>query len=118
MWRLLQLVFAVLFVFATAVQYNDPDPLRWMAIYGAAAAISGAAALRRVRWQVPAAVAVVALLWAATLVPAVARNPQSGGLFNEWGMASISVEEGREMYGLAIVAAWMSATAIHERRRR
>ena len=24
---------AVLFLFAVAVQYNDPDPLRWMVIY-------------------------------------------------------------------------------------
>jgi hypothetical protein len=27
---------AVLFLVAAAVQYNDPDPLRWMAIYGLA----------------------------------------------------------------------------------
>ena len=27
---------AVLFLIAAALQYNDPDPLRWMAIYGLA----------------------------------------------------------------------------------
>ncbi len=118
MWRILHLSFAVLLLLAVAVQYNDPDPLRWMAMYGSAAVISAMAAFRRVPWVWPALVALVALAWAATLLPAVARNPQGGGLFDQWGMANIGIEEGRELYGLAIVAAWMFATAVHERRRR
>lgn len=35
--RILSLVFAVLFVWAGILQYNDPDALLWYAIYGVAA---------------------------------------------------------------------------------
>lgn len=31
---LLLTLFAAYFTFAAAVQYNDPDPLHWMALYG------------------------------------------------------------------------------------
>lgn len=33
MWRLLNLFFAALFLFGAVVQLNDPDPVRWVAIY-------------------------------------------------------------------------------------
>jgi hypothetical protein len=32
-------------------------------------------------------------------------------LFAEWEMRDVRVEEAREMYGLAIVAAWMTVIA-------
>ncbi|MEO7822999.1 MAG: transmembrane 220 family protein, partial [Gemmatimonadaceae bacterium] len=37
----------LMFVFSTAVQLNDPDPLAWMAIYAAAAAVCGLEIRRR-----------------------------------------------------------------------
>jgi Transmembrane family 220, helix len=35
-YRVINWVMAVLFLFAAVVQYNDPDPVRWMAMYLAA----------------------------------------------------------------------------------
>lgn len=100
-------VMAALFVFAVIVQHNDPDPVRWMAIYGAAAAVSAVfAAGRRPRWP-PALVGAAALGWGATLVPRVASLPP-GQLFSSWGMTGAAMEEGRELGGLVIVALWMS----------
>jgi aminopeptidase N len=116
MWRILNGVLALLFLFAVAVQYNDPDPVRWMAIYGAAAAACVAAMMRRLPWPMPAAIAMIALVWAATLVPEVARLEGTGGLFREWGMANVGIEEGRELYGLLIVFVWMTVLAIGSRR--
>lgn len=100
---------AALFLFAAAVQYNDPDPLRWMAIYGLAAlACVLFLAGRPPRWA-PALVGVVALAWAGTLAPGVVGRVSIGELFQSYRMLSEPVEEAREMGGLLIVAAWMGA---------
>ena len=40
MFKILSLVFTLLFIWAAYVQYNDPDALLWYAIYGVAAAAS------------------------------------------------------------------------------
>jgi hypothetical protein len=34
LFRVANAVMTLLFLVATFVQYNDPDPIRWMAIYG------------------------------------------------------------------------------------
>ena len=47
-------VMAVLFAFAAAVQYNDPDPLRWMAMYGLAMLACGLALAGRLPRLLPA----------------------------------------------------------------
>jgi hypothetical protein len=111
-------VMAALFVFAAAVQYNDPDPLRWMAIYLAAAAACVLAVLRRLPRWLPIVVGLAALAWAATLSPHVLGRVGMGELVQAWEMKDVRVEEGREMYGLLIVAGWMAVLALAGWRRR
>ena len=36
-WKVADALFLLMFVFSVVVQVNDPDPLAWMAMYGAAA---------------------------------------------------------------------------------
>jgi hypothetical protein len=103
---------AALFVFAAAVQYNDPDPLRWMAIYLAAAAACVLAVLRRLPRWLPIVVGLAALVWAATLSPHVLGRVRMGEMVQAWEMKDVRVEEGREMYGLLIVAGWMAVLAL------
>lgn len=105
--RVSTVVMGLLFLLALVAQYNDPDPLGWMAIYGAAAVaclllLGG----RLPRW-LPAFVGLVALIWAATLAPGVVGRVAPGDLFREVTMASPAIEEAREMIGLLIVASWM-----------
>ena len=110
--RALHGLFALLFLFGAAVQFNDPDPLGWAAIYLAAAINSGLAALGRAPWIGATAVLVVALAWAATLAPAVVGKVPFSSMFGDWEMAITGVEESREMYGLVIIAAWMAVVAM------
>jgi hypothetical protein len=56
------------------------------------------------------AVALIALVWAASLYFG-ARDVPISSLFAEWEMRDVRVEEAREMYGLAIVAVWMIVIA-------
>jgi len=100
---------ALLFVFAAAVQYNDPDPIRWMAIYGAAAIVSGWAAWRLAGLPsfAPGLVGLAALVWACTIAPRALGKVSPLAMFQSWEMKNAVIEENREMFGLLIVAAWM-----------
>lgn len=110
---------AAAFLFSVAVQYNDPDPLRWMAIYGAAAMVCVLAVAGRERWLVSAVIGLVALGWALTLMPDVIGKVRFGELFEAFEMKDERVEVAREMGGLLIVAFWMAVvTAVSLRRRR
>jgi Transmembrane family 220, helix len=118
MMRLAHAVMALLFFFGAAVQWNDPDPARWMAIYLGAGVACLLAALRRGHWVLPAAVGLAALVWAATLAPSVLGKVEPTELVGDWEMKDARVEIGREMYGLLIIAAWMGVTVVTERGRR
>ncbi len=102
----------VVFVFSVAVQYNDPDPIRWMTIYGLAALCCIWSFLGRLAWYFPAAVGVVALLWASLLAPSVIGQTSFSEMFGSIGMINLAVEEAREMMGLLIVAFWMAVLAV------
>lgn len=102
----------VLFLIAAVLQYNDPDPLRWMAIYGLAALACLLALAGWLPRPLSALVGLAALAWAATLAPAVVGRVSIGELFESFTMKSQSVEEAREMGGLLVVAAWMAVLAL------
>jgi hypothetical protein len=110
--------FAALFLFGAAVQYNDPDPLRWIAIYFAAAVTAALAALDRARWPLAAAVGAIALVWAAVLAPRGIGAVAPRELVAAWEMKDECVEVGREDYGLLIIAVWMAVIAVLDWRRR
>jgi hypothetical protein len=116
--RVVNAVMAVLFLLGLAVQYNDPDPWRWVAIYGAAA-VACVLAIRGTlpRW-LPLAVAVVAAAWAGLLAPHVVGRVAPAELFREIGMDSVEIEEAREMVGLLLIALWMAVLAYASRVRR
>ena len=118
MLRLLSGAMAVLFFFGAAVQYNDPDPLRWIAIYAAAGVVCALAAMARLHWWLAAAVGMVALVWAVTLAPRAFPNVRILEMFSAWEMENQRIEEAREMYGLLMIALYMSVLAITAGRRR
>jgi len=92
----LNLVVAAFFVLFTLVQYNDPDPLLWMIIYGLTALACVLYRLERLPPAVAAGYGVLALLLGLYL----AYRVISQGQF-------IFAEEGREMMGSFLVAIWM-----------
>jgi hypothetical protein len=97
-FRIVDALMALIFLAAVAVQYNDPDPIRWMAIYGAACLLSVITVVqRRVHPAVPLLVSAVALVWSAAIM--------LGGP----GGASY-------LHMLLIVAAWMAVLAVRGKR--
>lgn len=117
LWNAINAVMLVAFLFSIAVQYNDPDPIRWITIYGLAAVACVFDMRRRHRWIFPAAIAVIALAWAIVIEPHVAGRVHLPELFESFEMKDDTVEQAREMGGLMIVAGWMIVLAVVQFRR-
>jgi len=115
-FRLAAGLMAVLFVFSAAVQWNDPDPALWIALYGVAAVLAAAAALGTLPLPPNAAAAVLFTLlflwWAPSLVGARAEA------FESVEMQEAGDEEPREALGLLLCAAWSGAQSVAAWRRR
>ena len=115
--RIVHWIFAVLFTISALLQYNDPDPIRWIAIYTVACAVSLAMYIKR--WVVPAvplAVLVIASVWAMAIAFGGPAASEYEHMFDAWEMKSPSVEEAREASGLLIVAVWMIVLLVRARR--
>lgn len=113
----LNVVLALGFAAAAVVQWNDPDPLRWMALYGGAAV--ACLVWRRVRrgWVVAAVVGAAALVWAAAIALGMERVASVDEMFRPMEMKGGPIEESREAIGLGIVAVWMAFLVIVEKKR-
>lgn len=100
-------VMFVLYLFSVAVQYNDPDPIQWMTIYGAAALACFFANQGNLKWWVPVLITGVAVLWALGIAPAFFGKFDFFRMFESWKMTDSVIEVEREVGGLFIVAGWM-----------
>lgn len=116
-FRWLAYLMAALLAASAALQYNDPDPAIWFAIYGAGALLSAALPGRRAAALPAAALGIAALVWAGYLVHqtwGVIGIADLTGRMSEKGGA---VEAGREAGGLAIEGVWLLAGSALRRRR-
>ncbi len=86
------LVFALFFGWAASLQFNDPDPVVWVALYGTGALLALANSFWRLPRLIWGTLAGVCLLWGLSLLPGIL----SDGFF-------IGTEEERELGGLLIV---------------
>jgi hypothetical protein len=116
-FRTLNGLMAVLFAIAVVVQFNDPDPTRWIAIYGAALAVSILAAVRGgVPVALPVTVGPIALAWGLLLAGRGGATPRVyQQMFDAWEMKNTSIEEAREATGLLIVFFWMVVVGLWPR---
>ncbi len=98
--RIFCLVMTVAFLYATAVQYNDPDPYYWMPIYILPAIISLLIYYGRGN-RVKALLLILALVYLGGAYYMWPAHWEGVALQN--GMKTIDIEEGRESLGLAVV---------------
>ena len=115
--RVLNGVFAALFALGAAVQYNDPDPLRWIAVYAAAFAGCVLWELGRLPRALPIATAVVAAAWGLAIASGMRLTAPFGEALADWSMHAGGSEELREAIGLGLVAVWTTLLAITSSRR-
>lgn len=115
-----KLVMAVVLVLSAVLQYNDPDPWPWMALYGAAALLTVLSLWPRPLRFWYLILALLALVWAASLFPGALDTNMEASLeavFGSTAMKNERVEIIREVGGLLIVAVWMVVLARMDRER-
>lgn len=109
LFRCLKAAMILILLIAAVIQYNDPDPIGWMLVYGLAAVLSAAhGRLGKARVAAPAALGVIALAWAVMLMPEIGANFVIGDLVRSMDPDEPQIEAAREAGGLLIVAAWMA----------
>ena len=108
-FKILALVFAGLFIWAAAVQYNDPDALLWYIFYGVAAIASLIFFLGRMKYILAAALCVIYLIGGLWLWP----EKFEGVAIGDGDI--VNIERAREALGMLIVAVVMLLFALRIR---
>jgi hypothetical protein len=110
-YRLANGAWCLLLLYATAVQVNDPDPLRWVLAYGAGAGFCAVAAFTGAVPIRPT------LAWAACCAGVAVVNAIWGVGVPEMGWGVLRDEIARETLGLSLMTAWMLGLALWTRAR-
>lgn len=98
-FKIFAIVFTLLFGYAIVVQFNDPDALKWILIYGVAAVASVLFLLKKLK------AIIYFVLTAFFLVLFVVYWPETyEGVQLDHGMKTVNIEEGRESLGSLIAA--------------
>jgi len=121
-WRWLHLIFALLFAISTALQWNDPDPIRWSALYGSATVLA-VLAFRGVKPTLAYAILIaICLVWMVSLhtgVEEFVAHHDPGAIARTMKADKPWIEEAREFGGLGIVmvycAVLLVTTTLHRR---
>jgi hypothetical protein len=71
---------------------------------------------RRLPPYLPAALALLSLAWALSIVLIGPGLSEYGHMFDAWEMKSVPIEEAREASGLLLVALWMGVLYFRLRR--
>ena len=111
--KILNLVFLLAFLLAALLQYNDPDPIRWVAIYIAAATLCKLQHFKQITPIFPVLLLIICLAWIGMLVPSVTQGVAWTDILDSLAMKTKAVEEAREIGGLVLVASWSAVIAIN-----
>ena len=94
--------FCAVFILSAAVQWNDPDPLAWIALYGLAATLAGAGAIGRL--PVGPNIGAAGLFVLLTLLWMPSLGGARSEAFTSFELKASRDERPRETVGLAICA--------------
>lgn len=104
--KILHFTLAFFFLAFTIVQFNDPDPLLWILIYGAMVAVCVMAAFKMFYPKVMSVQSVIYFIYAIFLWPGVSQwftSADKAMLFDDLAkMQYPYIEESREFLGLTI----------------
>ena len=104
--KIFNLVFCILFIISAGLQYNDPDPVLWILIYGVMAVVSVMAIFEYYNRWLMIGLAALFSVYMIILYPGVAewfRQEDKSVLFDDvMKMEYPYIEESREFLGLLI----------------
>ncbi len=105
-WAMAALLFG-----CVVLQLNDPDPARWMAIYGAGAIVSILLPVKKPVAALALLIGLISLAWAIYLIHSVWGLIAISDLSNKMSEKGGAVEVGREAGGLVIEGVWLMLAA-------
>lgn len=108
---------ALLLVVCVVLQYNDPDPIRWMIAYGIGGVLSALLPRTRAIAQVAVLAGLVTAGWAGSLTYDVWGRIELADLTGKMSEKGGAVEVGREAGGLWIQAVWLVAGGLYRKTR-
>lgn len=111
-FRWANLAVGLLLLISAVIQLNDPDPWRWVLIYGLAAVACFLFPRGRRPWLPPVVVGLAAVSWAVRLAPEAVPGLRVQDLVRRMEDKTPAIELGREFLGLVIIAAWMAFLVI------
>ena len=117
--KILNWILCFLFLLSAVLQYNDPDPLLWMIMWGAAGIACLLYGIGKLPMWLPVAIGAVGLVWGLALLPGIIRTAGDirwNEVFMQAGMSNITVERVREMGGLIIISIWMAVLLCKSRK--
>lgn len=106
LFKILAVIFGTLFLVAAGLQYNDPDSLIWILIWGLAGIIALGFAFVQISFPIPLVAGFLAL------VGFFYTYPEKFEGFEIGSGNSTNIEEGREAFGLLIIALVMLILAL------
>ena len=103
--KITNIILTALFLLFAIVQFNDPDPYYWVAIYGAVALVSGFAVAGRYNKTAILVLAGICIIWMATLIPGVIDWIEKGmpSITGTMKAESPHIEYLREFLGLLLI---------------
>lgn len=110
LFKFIGILFMVLFALGAILQYNDPDSLLWIIIYGIAAVLSALFTLGKLKLFIPIVAGVLCLAGFIFLYPADFQG------FDLTDGDIKTVELGREAFGLLIIGLVLFAYAFRIKR--
>jgi hypothetical protein len=103
--KILKIFFGILFLLFVVVQYNDPDPLLWMLIYGIVSAIFFLSFANIYHKKMTLAIILAGAIYSLIYIPGVYdwfTIGQVGEIVASMKVDKPYVEESREFFGLWI----------------
>ncbi len=119
MFSVINFLLYVSFLLSIFVQYNDPDPFEWMAVYAGAALACVLAAARRLPVWYPVVLGLAVAVWAGILLVQAMGSTQElswAAVFGSAAMKNERVELVRETGGLLIVGLWSVILVVRQSR--
>ena len=98
--KVISLIFTLVFIYFTVVQYNDPDKSLWIYIYLVAAAVSVSSVLNKYNRAILFAIAISSIFGAFDLFP----YGHFEGVALKDGMKTDFIELARESFGFGFIA--------------
>ncbi|MDB4964197.1 MAG: hypothetical protein JWP01_4196 [Myxococcales bacterium] len=98
---------AALFGLCVVLQVNDPDPLRWMMIYGMAAVTTALLPANKPVAAIALIVGLIALAWAMYLIQSIWGVVALSDVVEKMSEKGGAVEVEREAGGLMIEGVWL-----------